>query len=181
MISFRLAGTDDFERLQEIEVRAGAPFRDVGMADVADDDPPTVEQLDAYRAGGRAWVAIDDLEPDTAPPGSSSIAAYVLVDVLRDGDVHVEQVSVDPAWRGKGIGAGLIDHVDAWARTAGASRLTLTTFRDVPWNRPYYERLGFVVLGTDAWTDDLRRIRDHETDAGLDADVRVIMARPLHP
>ena len=24
--------------------------------------------------------------------------------------------------------------------------LTLTTFRDVPWNAPYYERMGFVVF-----------------------------------
>ena len=24
--------------------------------------------------------------------------------------------------------------------------MTLTTFRDVPWNAPYYERLGFTVV-----------------------------------
>ena len=29
---------------------------------------------------------------------------------------------------------------------AGYPRITLSTFRDVPWNRPFYERRGFRVV-----------------------------------
>jgi hypothetical protein len=34
----------------------------------------------------------------------------------------------------------------AWAQRHGLAALTLTTFTDVPWNMPYYERLGFRHL-----------------------------------
>jgi hypothetical protein len=34
-----------------------------------------------------------------------------------------------------------------WPRAEGRPALTLTTFRDVPWNAPYFRRLGFVVVG----------------------------------
>ena len=57
--------------------------------------------------------------------------------------------------------------------------MTLTTFAEVPWNAPYYARLGFTILATDQLTPGLRRIRDHEVARGLDAWPRVAMRRPL--
>ncbi len=46
----------------------------------------------------------------------------------------------------RGLGATLIDNLATTARTEGRPGLTLTTFRDVPWNAPYYQRLGFVIV-----------------------------------
>ena len=43
--------------------------------------------------------------------------------------------------------------------------VTLTTFRDVPWNAPYYERLGFRTLAADEITPGLAAIRAHEADS----------------
>ena len=68
--------------------------------------------------------------------------AYLTASTV-DGCAHIDQVSVHPAHAGKRLGAALVDHV---AATSGAPALTLTTFRDVPWNAPYYERLGFRVF-----------------------------------
>jgi hypothetical protein len=45
--------------------------------------------------------------------------------------------------------------------------VTLTTFRDVPWNAPFYARLGFRVI--EALSPGLQAIRDHERDIGDDA------------
>jgi len=53
----------------------------------------------------------------------------------------------------------------------------LTTFTDVPWNRPLYAHLGFRVLPEAAVGPGLRRIRDAETAAGLDPTERVVMRR----
>ena len=68
--------------------------------------------------------------------------AYVVSRVV-DGCAHIEQVSVAPSHARRGLGAALIDHL---AAETGAPALTLTTFRDVPWNAPYYQRLGFRVF-----------------------------------
>ena len=64
-----------------------------------------------------------------------------------DHGAHVEQVSVRPAWAGRRLGAALIEAVAGWGRRRGLAALTLTTFSEVPWNRPYYARLGFAVIG----------------------------------
>jgi GNAT superfamily N-acetyltransferase len=115
----------DLPRLVEIERRAGQAFAGHGMPEIAADDPGTPEELETYRAAGRAWVAAEDGEP---------IAYLLAADV--DGCLHVEQVSVDPDKAGRGIGAALLDHVAGFARAGGRSALTLTTFRDIPWNAP---------------------------------------------
>ncbi|MGZ6673473.1 MAG: GNAT family N-acetyltransferase, partial [Solirubrobacteraceae bacterium] len=51
-----------------------------------------------------------------------------------------------PAHARRRVGAALVEHLAALAAAEGRPALTLTTFRDVPWNAPYYERLGFRVV-----------------------------------
>jgi GNAT superfamily N-acetyltransferase len=127
---------DELEALRAIERDACRAFADVGMPEIAADEPFAIAELEAFLAAGRAWVAVDD---DDRP------VAYLVSDVV-DGCAHVEQVSVVAAHAGRGLGATLIDHLDALARREGRAALTLTTFRDVPWNAPYYERLGFEPI-----------------------------------
>ena len=67
----------------------------------------------------------------------------------------------------------------AWAHEQGLGAMTLTTFADVPWNAPYYVRLGVRVVPEQEWTPGLRRIRDHEAVTGHDAWPRVVMRRPI--
>jgi hypothetical protein len=57
--------------------------------------------------------------------------------------------------------------------------MTLTTFADVPWNAPYYERCGFRVMAADEITPGLAAIRAAEAAAGLDRWPRVCMIRRL--
>ncbi|MFF7359288.1 GNAT family N-acetyltransferase [Streptomyces sp. NPDC008125] len=167
----RSARRSDLRRLQDIERAAGEPFRALGMADVADDEPPALELLESYRAAGRCWVAARPHGPaDERPVG------YLIADPV-DGAAHIEQVSVDPSAARLGIGRALIDHVAVWAEGQGLTALTLTTFSDVPWNAPYYARIGFTVLREDQLTEGLRRIRAEEVGNGLDRRPRVCMRR----
>jgi len=108
--------------------------------------------------------------------------AYLLVEVV-DGCAHVEQVSVHPSHARLRIGRRLIDHAGAWAAEHGLPALTLTTFVDVPWNGPYYQRLGFRFLRDDELGPGLRAVRDREAAAGLDAWPRAAMTRrsPVRP
>ncbi|MFG2824186.1 GNAT family N-acetyltransferase [Kitasatospora sp. NPDC048365] len=168
----RDATAADLPLLQDVERAAGGPFRDLGMAEIADDEPFPPAELDRYRQTGLAWVAVDPEDPDGRP------VAYLIAEPA-DGGLHIEQVSVHPDHARRGIGRALIEHAAARAAALGLPALTLTTFAEVPWNAPYYRRCGFHVLDEAALGPDLRRIRATERAHGLDRWPRVTMRRPL--
>ena len=165
----RLAAGHELPLLQAIEVTAGTRFADIGMDEVADSEPPSTGTLASYQRAGRAWVQVTEEDQPVA---------YLIADVVDDA-VHIEQVSVDPAYAGRGLGRALIDHVAHWAAARGVGALTLTTFTEVPWNGPYYERCGFRVLADHEVTAGLRAIRAEEAAHGLDRWPRVAMRRVL--
>jgi GNAT superfamily N-acetyltransferase len=153
--------------LREIERLAGEVFRSIGMGWIADSEPMSVEVLEDYVRCGRSWVAVDECD---RPVG------YVVVDVV-DGNAHIEQISVLPEYRGRGLGKDLLEAVHAWAIEVGCPALTLTTFIHVPWNCPLYEHLGFMVVSEDELGPGLREVRELESRAGLGPTSRVCMRR----
>jgi GNAT superfamily N-acetyltransferase len=155
--------------LRTIERLAGERFRDVGLPDVADDEPLSLDVLTHHTERGRCWVAVDD---------AGGPIGYVLVDAV-DGNAHVEQVTVQPDHQGSGVGRALMERVFEWATRAGMPAVTLTTFSDVAWNAPLYRRLGFRVLRDGELGPGLRAIRDEETAHGLDPGRRVCMLLEL--
>ncbi len=167
----RTAHVEELPVLRDIERAAGQAFRGLGMADVADDEPPPLDALARHQRAGLAWVATD--------AGDQPIA--YLVAELVDGNLHVEQVSVHPDSARRGVGRQLLDHAAGHARAAGMPALTLTTFADVPWNAPYYLRCGFRTLDESDLTAGLRAIRRREAAHGLDRWPRVCMRRDLSP
>ena len=136
---------------------------------VADDDPGSAQELMPYVDDARAFVAVDAA---AVPVG------YLLLDVV-DGAAHIEQVSIDPEHARRGIGRALLERAAEWAAENTLKALTLTTYVEVPWNGPYYERLGFRYLRPDEETAGLRAIRDGERASGLDAWPRACMRRDL--
>lgn len=174
---------DELEQLRAVERAAGRAFADVGMPEIAADEPAPVAELERFRRAGLAWVVTTG--DDGAGAGGDGVAGYVLVALLTeplasDGGAaaHVEQASVDPAHAHRRLGRRLIDHVAAEARRRGLAHLTLTTFRDVPWNAPYYGRCGFRTLDEAELGAGLRRVRAAESAHGLDPALRVCMHRP---
>ena len=163
----RLARADDLPYLQEVERAAGQAFSNLKMSAVAQDDPPSMEFLQSFQADARAWVATDKADRPVA---------YLLVGVV-DVAAHVEQVSVHPSHCGQRLGSGLLDTAAGWAAQRGLGSITLTTFTDVPWNAPYYARLGFRILGEHELAEGLRSIRRHEAALGLDRWPRVAITR----
>jgi GNAT superfamily N-acetyltransferase len=168
-VAVRPPSTDELPALRTIERLAGERFRDLGLPEVADDEPWSLDLLARYARDGRCWVAVDDA---AGPIG------YVLVDSI-DGNAHVEQVSVRPDHQGSGVGRALIERVCAWAREGGMPAVTLTTFSDVAWNAPLYRHLGFRALREDEIGPELRAVRDEETAHGLDPTRRVCMRLDL--
>ena len=165
----RAVEVEDLPALQDIERAAGRWFRDIGMPEIADDEPLTLDELAAYQRAGRAWAAVGE----TGRP-----AAYLIADLV-DGNVHIEQVSVHPGSARRGVGRSLLEHAARQAAAEGIRALTLTTFSEVPWNAPYYERCGFRRLDEAELTPGLRAIRRREAERGLDRWPRVCMRRDL--
>lgn len=169
MERIRTARADELADLQRIEVASGAPFREIGMRDIADAPPLGLDVLDECRRAGRVWVAVD---ADDRP---IAFAAVHLVDDCA----HVQQLSVHPAHARRGVGRRLLDHVAGWAAERGLPALTLTTFRSVPWNAPYYARCGFVALTPEQVGPALAAVLTAEAALGLDMTDRLAMRRPL--
>jgi GNAT superfamily N-acetyltransferase len=167
-LTVRQARPEDVGRLQAIQLAAGNAFRDIGMPAAADTFPLPPESLSGYRRAGRAWVAADEHDE---PVG------FVVFDVV-DGCAHIEQVSVHPAHAGRRIGAMLLDYVADWAAGQHMPGMTLITFRGVPWNAPYYERLGFRELAESEVTPELAA---RNADQGGNSAARVCMLRALTP
>ncbi|MDT8911632.1 GNAT family N-acetyltransferase [Amycolatopsis sp. PS_44_ISF1] len=162
----RLARPEDLPVLREVERRAGAVFRDLGMARVAEDEPLSVAELASFAEDGRCWVTEED----------GAVLAYLIAEVV-DGLGHIEQVSVRPDHARRGLGRELIETAGGWAARLGRPALTLTTYTGVPWNGPYYERLGFRVLEPAEQGPELRDIRAAEVARGLDEWPRAALIR----
>jgi len=165
----RSARSEDLPTLRDLERAAGAMFRELEMDAIADDEPLSIGVLAAFQSAGRAWVFVDDLDRPVA---------YLLVEAIYAA-AHIEQVSVHPESARRGLGGMLIEAAAGWAKQRGLEALTLTTYRDVPWNRPYYERLGFRIVAEGQMTAGLRALRAREVARGLDRWPRVAMRRPV--
>lgn len=166
-MQFRSGDAGDVPAVQAIERASAARFRTIGMEEIANDDP-TPDSVLRERIGlNRLLVAVDERP-----------IAFVIFDVVDD-HLYIEQIDVDPAHAGKRIGSALITLVEDRAREEARMGLLLSTFRDVPWNAPYYRRLGFTDIADDALSAALVHIRRDHIERGLDETRRVFMRKPL--
>ena len=73
--------------------------------------------------------------------------AGVVVMIARVDHLFVENVAVDPAFQGQGLGRRLMDFAEADARARGLPVLRLYTNVHMTENFPFYDRLGYAVTG----------------------------------
>ncbi|HLW28348.1 MAG TPA: GNAT family N-acetyltransferase [Kiloniellales bacterium] len=166
MIHIRPSVHDDAAALPELERSAAVIFRNwPGLEWIADDDVQSVHQHHALIATGVALVA--------ELPGRG-VVGFLNGEFAADA-VHLWQVAVHYDYQRRGIGRQLIDAAKLCASQRRLPALTLTTFRQVPWNEPYYQRLGFKTLADDALTPRLATILEVEARAGLSARNRCAM------
>jgi len=168
-VTLRAAAAADPPRLPDVEDAAGEMFRDVGMPDVAEMAARTVEDHEEALAAGLLWVAdADGLGP----------VGFALASAMQ-GSLYLAELSVRPSHGRRGLGTALVECVAEEAAARGYRAVTLSTFTHVPWNAPYYRRLGFVDLPPEGLPDELRAVREREAAVGLDLGQRVIMRRAL--
>jgi GNAT superfamily N-acetyltransferase len=152
--------------------------------------PDELVLLPALESAGDTMFEVLGIGPLPGPGSVEDFGAALVVLVAGDPPVglcridalgsgaHLEQLSVHPDHGRRGVGRALLRAGCAWAAQHGYRELTLATYRDVPWNGPFYASEGFVeVSPADEWL----------TAHGLPPEepvmtrfgVRVVMRRPL--
>ncbi|TKK86780.1 GNAT family N-acetyltransferase [Herbidospora galbida] len=139
--------------LAAIELAADAQFARLGIV-----FPPGTTMIEEVSDPGRVYVT-------GRPPVGFALVGSV------DGHVHLDQLAVHPVHERKGLGTALLEAVCA------LGHVTLTTFRDVPWNAPWYARRGFHVLDSAEWGPELEALVAHERELGIEVAPRVVMRR----
>jgi len=162
-----LSTTDEVGGLPGIERRAATLFSaDDLAAESALETTPLPIYAQAQREA-RLFVARD--------PAGQVVGFAHLIRIARIP--HLEELDVEPESGRRGIGRMLVLASCDWARAQGSEWITLSTFRDVPWNAPFYARLGFVEIPEVDLSVELRRLREKEAREGLDPAKRIIMCR----
>ena len=156
----------DAARLPDVEFSAGQAFRSIPeLAWIADDNVQVPETHISLMERGVAWVAVD---------GSDTPIGFINGEPL-DGYLHIWEMSVNQDQQGKGIGRALMDQAKEHAKRSGYKGLTLTTFRNVPWNDRFYMSTGFTVLQSTEVSSALMKVLQEEVQAGLPGERRCAM------
>lgn len=166
MIKIEIADTSDAQFLPDIERSSGEAFRHLpSLAWIADDDVQSLERHLELIELGQAWVA----RSDQGIVGFLSAERFV-------NSLHIWQMAVHSDFQKKGIGRALIVQAKQAAASASLTNLTLTTFRHVAWNEPFYASCGFRTLKPNDLCERLKATLDAEERAGLPLDQRCAMS-----
>ena len=79
----------------------------------------------------------------TVAERGGEIAGLLILDVGEEG-FTVENVAVDPAHQGTGVGRALLEHAEAESRRRGFDAIALYTHETMTENLALYTRIGYV-------------------------------------
>lgn len=167
-VSLRTARPRELRRLAEIDDDAGTLYGEAGIfVDLPLESPYVEAESRRWRASlvaGRVWLAVDSRDQPLAFVSCGFV----------DGAPYVEQLSVRRAQMRRGLGRALLGRAIAFA---AGQPLWLTTYGHLPWNRPYYERAGFVVVPAAEHGPELQAVLELERRSLPYPEQRVAMKR----
>jgi GNAT superfamily N-acetyltransferase len=167
-VTIRYADESEVDELSAIEIDADQRYADSAHPEIAAGDHIPSEALARAVGARQVIVALED----------DAILGWLLLTKVGD-EVCIGQISVRRSAGGKGVGTQLLSTIVDAVRNAGHPSIVLNTQADVPWNQPWYERHGFVVVPPEEWTPDMHVVADEQRADGLDWNTRVHMRRHL--
>lgn len=161
----------DIDYLGDVERSASAAFKSIpDLAWIAETDVISAEEHSQFVDAESSWVAIESKSHD--------LSGFILTEII-DRDMYIAEVSVSAVHQKKGLGTQLLKRAFTEATALGIEAAILTTFIDVPWNAPYYKRLGFAILSDDDMPAYLAQKLGEEEASGLHVQKRCAMRKAL--
>ncbi len=167
-LTIRAGTSADIPVLQELERDAAQAFRSSGYDFCAVGPVRDFGEHERCLNEGASFVAEIESDP----------AGFILVWPV-DGHAHLTEVSVALQFQRRGIGRMLIAAGEQWSRETGYKEVTLTTYRDVSWNAPFYPSLGYRQFTPGPDQKGLLAVQAEETASGFNAKPRVAMRKAL--
>ena len=164
-----LAQPAHLRAIPAIELAAASMFPEADLPQRIRHRVTKTEYLRESLDSGRLW---------TATTGEGGVVGFAMADVV-DGEAYLVEVDVSPEYGRRGIGRDLVQTVIAWARESGFGTLWLITFNHIPWNAPFYEKLGFSTVDRPQPGTELAGLMEEERRAGIDISRRVAMRLTL--
>jgi GNAT superfamily N-acetyltransferase len=162
----RAARYEDFGAIQQVETRAAQRFTG-NLAFIAQAPPLPIERLAEFHAVGGLHVLVHN-------HAIVGMAAHTLL----DGVGYLAELDVVPEHAGQRLGQRILKRVIGCLIATRVSSLWLTTYRDVPWNGPYYRRIGFIEA-TPGSGSELHRQLTNEKTGRLGSLARIAMVMGL--
>ena len=173
MFTIRRAQLSDAVSLPAIEISAGAAFLDVpGLEWIATDPVTTADEHRRRINDGAIWVAEDRTDRN------DRLVGFISCEITQS-DMHIWELSVHTAAQRVGLGRRLIQTAIDHARATNRAAVSLTTFNDVAFNAPFYNRLGFTIVDPADLDPRLDLILENEAKSGLPAARRCAMRMTL--
>ncbi|MEM8807546.1 MAG: GNAT family N-acetyltransferase [Cyanobacteria bacterium P01_G01_bin.38] len=170
----RLAERSEVAKLSAIEKAAAEPFYDyLSTLELTPDKLDEIVSLPFLlraQTAGRLWVAIVESQPVGFIVGRPLAESFFIV-----------ELDVLPSHTRLGIGTALMRTACDYAQAQEFEAVTLTTFRHVPWNIPFYETLGFKVVLVEDLSVEMQEIVEHEDRYGFKREHRAVMKAALIP
>lgn len=103
------------------------------------------------------------------------VVGFAVAKVEHD-HLYLAEMSVHPEHARRGVGTRMVKLMIEEAKRRRLKGVALTTFEDLPWNAPFYSKLGFRVLADWEMTPALRDVLAKERLLGFTN--RVAMVYP---
>ncbi|MGE0460095.1 MAG: ribosomal protein S18-alanine N-acetyltransferase [Vicinamibacterales bacterium] len=110
-----------------------------------------IEEATFYNPTSREWYEAELARPEVCSvyvirTDEASVAGFAAFWCVLD-EMHINNLAVDPRWRGRGLGRALLRGVLAAAAARGIRRATLEVRRSNTPALGLYEGQGFTIVG----------------------------------
>ena len=167
--NIRHATPRDIPQLVLIELAGNELFAPTNL--IPEDHMDDHVSIEWHQAAIEADMSIVVADADDVPAG------FILVS-HREPDLYLDEIAVHPDHGRKGLGSALLTHLLDLAKMGNFRSVSLSTFRKVPWNAPFYAKHGFKELSSKHWTDWMHEINAVQAET-LDVSQRCFMRRQI--
>ncbi|ATZ56012.1 hypothetical protein BCIN_12g05520 [Botrytis cinerea B05.10] len=164
--TIREARHEDIPLLADVERSAAKLFTYFNVP--VDDSVVDLSLLTSMLQDHHLWVAVDDEDKPVGFLGGFKV----------DDNFHVAEVSVKKDNQRQGIGNSLMYRMMKDIKEEGFPAITLTTNQILPFNRPWYQSLGYIELEAKDIGNELTLLIEEESNH-LDNNLRCAMRKNI--